>query len=190
MKIPSNLFAQIVEKSLDGIWLVDINNQTAYVNQITAEMLGYEPSELMTKNFSDLMNKDDWTLFSEKLNSRKKGVSEHHELRFFRKDSSPVWVRAACNPLYNDNDEYVGAVGLLSDITEIRKDEIILQAQRNVFEKLITGSSLKEGLLELLKPIDQVVIDVHPSILLLDDENRLWEGASLKLSEAYEKEIS
>lgn len=190
MKIPSNLFSQIVEKSLDGIWIADTNFNTTYVNQIMADMIGYSQEELLRLKFKDIMTDDDWNDLESKLNSRIEGVSEHHIVRFLRKDGSALWVRAACNPLYNDNGDYVGAVGLISDITELQKDETILQAQRNVFQRLVAGASLEDSLEELLKPVDLLVFGVYSSILLLDEQGQLWKGATINLPEEYNNLIN
>jgi PAS domain S-box-containing protein len=190
MKLPSNLFAQIVEESLDGLWLVDINFKTTFVNEIMAKMVGYTQEEVTQMHISDLMTKEDWEDLSLKLASRKEGVKEHHQARFLRKDGSALWVRCACNPLYNDNGDFVGSVGLVSDISELRKDETILQAQRSVFQRLIAGATLEDSLLELLKPVDQLVNNVYSSILLLDDEGRLWKGASINIPEDYNKALN
>lgn len=190
MKIPSNLFSQIVEDSLDGIWLTDINFKTTYVNEIMAKMVGYTQEEVTKMQFPDLMIEEDWNDLRQKLASRKEGVKETHEARFIRKDGSALWVRAACTPLYNDNGDFVGSVGLISDISELRKDETILQAQRSVFQRLVVGASLEDSLGELLKPIDKLVRDVYSSILLLDDEGRLWKGAAHNLPEEYNQAIN
>lgn len=60
-------------------------------------------------------------MMEQKLVDRKNGTAEYHELKFIRSDLDPIWVSAACSPLYNENDEYVGAVGLLTDITQRKK---------------------------------------------------------------------
>lgn len=190
MKIPSNLFSQIVEESLDGLWLCDINFKTTFVNEIMANMIGFSQDEMMHMSFRDFMIEDDWKELQGKLASRVDGVKEHHEVRFIRKDGSSLWVRAACSPLYNDNGEYVGSVGLITDISDLRKNETILQAQRSVFQRLVAGASLEDSLGELLKPIDQLVNEVFSSILLLDDNGRLWKGATLNLPEKFNEGIN
>lgn len=190
MKIPSNLFSQIVEESLDGIWMCDINFKTTYVNELMAKMVGYTQQELVQKQISDIMTNDDWLDLRGKIENRKNGVKELHEVRFIKKDGASLWVRAACTPLYNDNGDFVGSVGLISDISALRKDEIILQAQRSVFQRLVVGASLEDSLGELLKPIDRLVYDVYSSILLIDDEGRLWKGASLHIPEEYNEGIN
>lgn len=190
MKLPSNLFSQIVENSLDGIWITDTSFNTTYVNKIMAEMIGYTAEELMKFKFKDIMTEQDWADLEAKLSTRKEGVSEHHVARFIKKDGSALWVRAACNPLYNDNGEYVGSVGLVSDISDLQKDETILQAQRNVFQRLVVGSSLEDSLEELLKPVELLVHGVFPSILLLDNQGKLWKGATINLPEEYSNLIN
>lgn len=190
MNIPEHLFSQIVDNSVEGIWLVDPNFNTTYVNKIMAEMIGYHPDEIFNKRFEDLMTPEDWADLSSKLFAREQGVSEHHVARFIKKDGSTLWVRAACNPLYGQNGEYIGAVGLVSDISETQKDELILEAQRSVFQRLVAGDGLEDSLSELLKPINKLVHEVYSSILLLDDQGRLWKGATLKIPEEYNESLN
>ena len=188
--ISSSLFDNFLENNIEGIWVIDGNNKTTFVNSATSELLGYPQEYFIGKEIKDFLEDDQSTQIDEKLIARRKGTAEYHELKFLRSDSDPVWVSAACSPLGNENDVYVGAVGLLTDITQRKKNETILESQKNVFEALIKGGNLESALIHLLRPIEKLVKGVLPSILLLDESGEhLQTGVSINLPDEYNNAI-
>lgn len=189
-KISSSLFDNFLENNIEGIWVIDNNNKTTLVNSVTSKLLGYPQEYFIGKEIKDFLEEGQSLVMDEKLEDRKQGTSEYHELKFLKSDSDPVWVSAACSPLYNENDVYLGAVGLMTDITQRKKNETILEAQKNVFESLIKIGDLEIALMHLLRPIEKLVSGVIPSILLLDESGEyLKSGVSIGLSDDYNRAI-
>jgi PAS domain S-box-containing protein len=174
---------QLAENTLEGIWIIDEKNKTVFVNQTVAKLLGYFPEEFVGKEIGDFLNEKDVRDLGENLTQRKDGMSELHELRFVSKQGNIVWVSAACKPLFDENGAYAGAIGMISEINESKKNEVILTTQKSIFEILVRGGSLTQAMEQLLKSIGHLVEEVHSCILLLDEEeNKLYPGASLDLS--------
>lgn len=190
MEFNKDLYKQMIESSLEGVWIVDKGNQTVYVNPAMAKMLGYSPEEVSQKNISHFMKPEEFINLMNKLESRKEGTSELHECRFIKKDKTHIWTTAACNPLYNENGEFIGSIGMVTDITEKKRSEAILTAQSNVFKILVGGGTLEMALNELLKPIEELVEGVLASILILNKEGKKFvKGVSLKLPQTFMDKI-
>lgn len=190
MELDKNLYKQMIESSLEGVWIVDKDNQTVYVNPAMAKMLGYSHEEVSQKNLSHFMKPEEFIILMNKLESRKDGTSELHECRFIKKDKTHIWTTAACNPLYNDRGEYIGSIGMVTDITEKKRSEAILTAQNNVFKILVSGGSLEMALNELLIPIEELVEGVLASILVLNKEGKKFvKGVSLNLPQTFMDKI-
>lgn len=186
MKIDQPLFKEIIESSLDGVWVVDQNNQTAYVNSKMASMLGHSVETILQTEMSSFIRPEDLEDLQCKMKQREEGVSEQHEWRFVKKDGSYLWTLTSCIPLFNEQREYIGSAGMISDITEKKRSDAILKAQRNVFEILIRGGSLKEALHELLAPIEELINGVRASILILDQEGaKFAQGFALNLPSSF-----
>jgi PAS domain S-box-containing protein len=191
MNLDPQFLKQFIENSIEGIWVINENNKTIYVNKIIANMLGYPPENFLGKEISDFMKKNEALELNKKIASRKDGVSEQHEARFISSSGTSIWISAFCNPIYDVNGKYIGSIGLISDINEQRRNEIILAAQKNVFEILLKGGTLKEALNQLLLSIEILVEGVLASILLLDEDGeRLLSGASLHLPEDFNRSIN
>lgn len=188
--ISSSLFENFIENNIEGIWIIDSNDKTTFVNPVISAFLGYPQDFFIGKEIGTFLEDGEVVNMKEKLANRKIGIAEHHELKFLTADGNPIWVNAACSPLFNENKEYVGAVGVLTDITQKKKNETILEAQKNVFEALIKDRKLEASLIHLLRPIEKLVKGVYPSILLLDETGEyLLTGASIHLPDEYNQAI-
>ncbi|MCM2348966.1 MAG: ATP-binding protein [Bacteriovoracaceae bacterium] len=186
MEFDIDLYKQMIESSIEGVWIVDANNQTVYVNPSMAKMLGYSHEEVSQKNLSYFMKPEEFIDLMNKFETRKVRTSELHECRFIKKDQTHLWTKAACNPLYNHSGEYIGSIGMITDITEKKRSEAILTAQSNVFKILVSGGSLEMALNELLKPIEELVDGVLASILILNKEGKKFvKGVSRNLPQTF-----
>ena len=117
----------IVENSLEGVWAIDSNSNTTFVNQRMAEILGYSVDEMIGRNLFDFMDdprKEEAKLYIER---RKKGIKETHDFEFLRKDGALVYTRLETSPLITKDGLYNGALAYVADITEKKKAEEKLQ---------------------------------------------------------------
>jgi PAS domain S-box-containing protein len=131
-----DLYRQIVETACEGIWILDAEMRTQYVNERLAAMLGYTPDEMLETSVLDYIFADDREGAVKRLERRRGGVSEHFEAAYRRRDGSAFWARVSTNPLYDENGLYLGALGLFTDITENKAAE----AERKINEEVLRRS--------------------------------------------------
>jgi len=150
-------FQRIVETAQEGIWQVDAEGKTVYANQRLADMLGFPTEELVGRNPFDLLPEEDVPLARAAWERRKSGTQEQTEFRVRRKDGGLVWLRAAATPLLEDG-VFVGAFGMLTDVTESRRSEEALKAgearketQLAVTEILARATSVERTLSKILE---------------------------------------
>ena len=111
-------YRRIVETTNEGVWLLDSKLHTSYVNRQMAEMLGYEPREMVGRSVFDFYFPPDVERKKQALSRRQQGVREQLDERLQRRDGSELWVRMAATPVFKDNGEFDGAMAMMSDITE------------------------------------------------------------------------
>ncbi len=116
-------YRQIVETAEEGVWLLDAEGNTRFVNRRMAEMLGYSIEELMNKPLFAFINEESKVIAKVKLASRRQGLRERYDLKFRRKDGADLWAIVATTPLYDKDSNYAGAFGMITDITERKKIE-------------------------------------------------------------------
>lgn len=127
-------FRRIVETANEGVWTVDAQFKTSFVNQRMAAMLGYTPEELLRLSPEDLLEAEDLKTFLRHKAKRFQGISEIYEQRFRRKDGRFLWVLSSVSPLFDASGQPMGALAMLTDITERKRAEEALAGQKELLE--------------------------------------------------------
>ncbi len=151
-------YRRIVETTNEGIWLLDSKFHTSFVNRQMAEMLGYQPGEMLGRSVFDFYFPEDVERKRQVLERRRDGLSEHFDDRFRRRDGAELWVRMAAIPISKDNGEFDGALAMMSDITERKRAEEALQKSEEKFSKAFRQSPM---ILSLSSAIDHRYIDIN-----------------------------
>lgn len=141
----------IVATTSEGIWLIDADNRTTFVNRHTAHMLGYSVREIRGAPQTAFMDDAGRKICARNLERRRAGVEERHEFKFMRKDGTPLWAELATNPIYDRNGGYAGALAMMVDITERKRVEIERAQHTADLERLIAERThaLEEAIREL-----------------------------------------
>ncbi len=114
---------RLIEASFDGIWAIDAQFRTRFVNRRMAKMLGYSSEEMAGRSFLEFMFPEDVPAEREALARRRRGVSEEFEIRYRRKDGAELWARVSTAPIFGKRGEFEGAIAVHSDITERKISE-------------------------------------------------------------------
>jgi PAS domain S-box-containing protein len=99
-----------------------------------ADMLGYQPEEMIGRSIFDFMDQEDHVLAGSKFESRKQNIRETHEQRLIRKDGATIWVIPSAVPMKDKDGRFAGSLGLMTDITERKKMEDELRQSRTELE--------------------------------------------------------
>ncbi len=181
---------RIVETAEEGVWLIDQDAVTLFVNRKTADMLGYAVEDMVGKDAFSFVAPEFQGIVRARFAERERGRRERMELAFRRRTGEKLWISVAASPIFDDRGRFTGSLGMLSDITERRRNEVLLSAQRDIFSLLVAGKPLRDALMVLVQAIESLVEGVFASVLLLDEEGkRLWTGASPSLPESYNQAI-
>jgi diguanylate cyclase (GGDEF)-like protein/PAS domain S-box-containing protein len=128
------LYRAIVEQTTQGIWALDAEDRTLFVNRYMADMLGYRPAEMIGRLYYDFLDPDAKAAAREAIQRRRAGVAELREVRLVRKDGSPIYVLAESSPLVDEHGEYAGALAMMTDISDRRRAQMQLALLAAVVE--------------------------------------------------------
>jgi PAS domain S-box-containing protein len=128
--------ARLVETAAEGVWVIDANSKTAYVNARMAAMLGYAISEMIGASLFDFMEEDWKPVSTGNVARRQQGIAEQHDFKFRRKDGSDLWVIITTNPLFDEDGDYAGSLGMVTDITERKRMEDALYESESRYRVL------------------------------------------------------
>ncbi|MEB3232989.1 MAG: PAS domain S-box protein, partial [Leptolyngbyaceae bacterium] len=144
LKASEARYRRMLDTAGEGVWVLDAASQTTYVNNRLAQMLRTEPEALLGKSLFDFMDLEEQELATMYLERRRSGVQEQHDFRFRRADGQPLWAIVETSPILDDQGNYVGSLGMLTDITERKAAEAALQLENQFREQIV--EQMAEGL--------------------------------------------
>jgi PAS domain S-box-containing protein len=113
----------IVETAYEGIWKVNSEFETSFVNRRMAELLGYAVEEMLGKSLFDFLFESDIEQKRSDLQRRRQGISEQLETRYRKKDGTVMWARVTTSPIMSEDGGFEGALAMISDMTEQKRIE-------------------------------------------------------------------
>jgi diguanylate cyclase (GGDEF)-like protein/PAS domain S-box-containing protein len=113
----------IIENANDGIWVLDAQGMTDFVNRRVCEMLGREPEELLGRSPSEFADAEGAAALAEA--SRLEGPRDYLELAFIHADGQPLWVALSASRYRSPSGK--AEVHVLTDLTQRREIEARLR---------------------------------------------------------------
>jgi len=101
-------YRRIVETSHEGIWAMDGQFVTTYVNERMAEMLGYTVNEILGKTIQFFMSGEDHADQQQKIEERMRGQPGSYERRFRAKDGTILTFAVSATPIMDDEGSFKG----------------------------------------------------------------------------------
>jgi PAS domain S-box-containing protein len=136
----------VLETTADGIWLIDAEARTTFVNRRLADLLGYSEQEMLGVSIFSFIERARWPAAQRNLRRRALGIEDRQEVKLLRRDGSTVWVLGSASPLFDGNGDYVGSLALLADLSAQKEREHKLQTER---DDLRNRGSVQSGVLSV-----------------------------------------
>jgi PAS domain S-box-containing protein len=126
-------YEQIVELAEEGIWVIDSESKTTYVNHAMARMLGYTESEMLERPIFDFIDQANYQTANSNVERRKQGVAEKHEFKLKAKDGKVVWTYMSTSPVIDENGQLLWSCALVYDITDRKQaDEQMRESSERI----------------------------------------------------------
>lgn len=130
-------YRRIVHTATEGIWVLDRDNRTTFVNQQMATMLGYTIEEMMGTTLFSFMDSEGLEIANAYLLRRHQGIHEAHDFKFRCQDGSDLWAIISCAPLLDNQGNYAGALGMVTNITDRKRAEAALQESKQRLDGIL-----------------------------------------------------
>jgi PAS domain S-box-containing protein len=134
-------YRQLVESLHEGVWAVDEDGFTSFVNPRMAEMLGYRIEDMMGRHVRTFVAEEDVQVVLQHLAARRKGVAGHLDIELKRHDGSTLLAAVESSPLFNDEGRYVGALAGVMDVTHEREIREQLRESEERFRLLAENAT-------------------------------------------------
>jgi len=134
-------YRNLVEDAQEGVWALDENEDTIFVNPRIGKMLGYTKFEMMGKNLHSFIPDSMETLIKGNRNKREKGIEEIYELQLVKKDGTLIYTEVKAAPIIDENRQYKGSFAYITDITGRKIAEQKLKESENKYRTLFESST-------------------------------------------------
>jgi two-component system cell cycle sensor histidine kinase/response regulator CckA len=165
-------YRRIVETATEGIWGVDAEHRTTFVNERLASMLGYTVAEMIGRPVFDFTDEEGRVIAEASRARRRLGIREQLDFKLRRRDGSTFWVLMSTGPAFDDEGQYVGALAMVTDVTRRRQAEEALRRSEVWFRSLIEGAQdliavvLPDGTFRYASPSFERILGHRPSDLV------------------------
>ncbi|MFZ4464763.1 MAG: PAS domain S-box protein, partial [Bacteroidales bacterium] len=170
-------YRTLAENANAAIGITDTNENMVFVNQTFARILGYSHEELIGRSLAEFSPKEEFESFKKKTLSRLSDVSETYETILIHKNGERKVFSVSASPLYSPDNEYIGTIGVLIDIT-LQK-----QATENLRETSARLQAVLSSMPDLLFILDRDgnYLDFFVNEQLYPDiDNKVLENAKLQ----------
>jgi len=187
----------LIEASNSLIWRSDKQGVLTYVNELGArELYGYEPAEMLGKTLADLAapaltGRDARLLFD---GSTERKPVRNAEIVHLDKSGRRIYLSINAVPVYDEIDgSYVGAMGINTDITHLKKRERAFQdsvrLQRLIFDSagegivMIRNGRVHRANQAFADLVGATIGDIVARVLgIWFDDQLEWEAVELQLT--------
>jgi len=141
-------YRALLQSTGDGIYGIDIEGRCTFINRAGAQMLGYEPDELLGLDMHETIHqtRPDSSPYPIEDCPIHRAIGcatgcDHDEDVFWRRDRSSFPVRCSAEPLVTENG-VVGAVVVFSDITERKQIQEELRRQQEYTAHIVNSAPM------------------------------------------------
>ncbi len=136
LKESEEKYKNLVENGQEGVWAVDENDDTIFVNPKICEMLGYNKDEMMGKNLDLFLEDSMMELINSYRKRREKGLKDTYELEFLKKDGTIIHTSVKAAPILKENGRFKGSFAYINDITNKKIAEKKLKESEKKFRSI------------------------------------------------------
>lgn len=126
-------YRRVIDTTSEGVWVLNKDVRTSYVNPRLADMLGYEIDELFKNPVEQFLYPEDLQDHRQRMEARRQGKVERYERRFRKKDGGTLWVLVSASPIFDAHGNFAGSLGMFTDISELKQAN---EALNNRFNEL------------------------------------------------------
>ena len=143
LKEKESRLRNLMETANEGIWTIDADERTTFVNPKMAEMLGYTPEEMLGRPLLEFVAPPMLAEVRAEIGQRSARRRGRYTTPLLRKDGSEIVTDLCSSPILDANGDYIGALAMVSDITEqTRAQQALRESEeryRSLFHNALAG---------------------------------------------------
>jgi PAS domain S-box-containing protein len=168
-------FKLIIESQVEGIGFINKDEIFVFTNSASEKIFETEAGELIGVSIYDFLDTDETEKINKEITERQNGIASTYEIKIKTRKGNTKYINISATPKFDENNSYLGAYGVVRDIT-LQKQAELLSNQQFHFTKA-------------LNEIAELIVSNDNTNNLLEESNRII-GETLKLDRSLIYEIS
>jgi PAS domain S-box-containing protein len=124
LKRQEEKYRNIIDNMQLGLVEMDLDYRVLYANRSYCQMMGYSPDELLGQQLHPLiLSPPEVDALRDKFADRRRGFSGSYELEVTTKQGERKWVFVGAAPLFDEQKQPMGTIGINLDITHQKQLE-------------------------------------------------------------------
>ncbi|MFN5744565.1 MAG: PAS domain S-box protein [Methylococcaceae bacterium] len=150
-----NRFREIAEMVGEWLWEQDAAGRYTYSSAAVMDILGYQPEEIIGKQYCDLLTGEDRVLWADTLTSVERIKLPFHRLvnHYRHKDGHEVYTESTGSPVLDAEGNTIKWRGMDLDITERKRAEDAVRLRERAIEAASVGIAIADASLPNLPNI-------------------------------------
>ena len=159
LRVSESRYRTIVETAAEGVCSIDLTGRVLFVNQLFADMLGYETDEVVGRPITDFQAPGDAAEFSTHLKLRKEGKGEQYIARYQRRDGEEITALMNASPAFDEKGRPSSSFAMITDITGHVRIQEELRESRARYQRLYENALAGLG---RIRVSDGRMLDANP----------------------------
>lgn len=137
LRLSEERYRILLDNMSEVFMLVDNDDRVLYINQRFTEVLGYSKEEIVGEiGYQKLISPEDRAVIVNANKERVRDKKGQYEMYFNKKDGSKLLFLVNGAPYKDAKGNVIGSIGTMTDITERREAEFLLQKSQQLFQTL------------------------------------------------------
>jgi PAS domain S-box-containing protein len=149
-------YRELVENAFEGVWTMNEDGITTYVNQRMAEMLHRRPEEMMGRPVTDFFFEDDLAQHNDRLRRSQAHGNIKFEQALRRADGARVHCLVSTLPAIDEKGRFRGGVAVFMDMTESRRSVDAVRERQQKLDSLFEAAPVGMGFVK-----DRIYLEVN-----------------------------
>ena len=153
-------YRKIIENMQLGILEVDNSDTVTNVYNHFCQLTGYNKEDIIGKKANELFLKPEHRhTIKNNLSKREQGISSTFEVPLLKKDGTTAWLLVSGTPIFDNNNNSIGSIGIHYDITKRKQLELDLKQANEITKKVNESERLFMASIthELKTPINAIL---------------------------------
>ena len=163
-----NKYRDLIENLNDTIYSADLQGIITYVNPSVESLIGYNPSEVIGRSFTEFIYSEDLPRIEKQFEKIIADIIEPSEYRMVTKYGETRWVRSSSRAAYR-GDRVIGIQGVITDVTERVHAEDVTRESEEKFRSLASTTD------------SMYLVDRDCRYLIMNEGHLLRFGISLEM---------